>query len=420
MAPSKDKKPSRFKAAIAKKTEALNNPVKMADMPLLVRLLWKNQNVFSKSWLRDWFVVFKNRHAFFSVFLCHPQHPFSWKERFVLILCVLMFGYALATAAEVALTRAEEIALENVKGDEEETAKAYEKYRDFKDKNGATVTLFGSIIVQAFYDTFAKWFFICGCAEMTCVTKRSKMKKCCDFTGHFIGCLVFTIALCCALFTLYMNTPEYRGDAVEISCANASVVPNKTATPPEMCALDMAAAMKTFGYARLISFLGSTTGVLTVMFMVKRQIKIPCKHGEMLKLKADKTPSDDHRVRKKQGDSLVDKITRLSTKDETDEEFNARRDENEWRFPTYDELGPHPPLEPSIFSNTVKCCQNKIATTDVKEGEEVEHKEYYVGGEWVGWSEVKETSVLPDKPGNTKAPPKKGKKGNKIAPTVAE
>ena len=115
MAPSTDKKPSRVKAAIAKKTEALNNPVKMADMPLLVRLLWKNQNVFSKSWLRDWFVVFKNRHAFFSVFLCHPQHPFSWKERFVLILCVLMFGYALATAAEVALTRAEEIALENVK-----------------------------------------------------------------------------------------------------------------------------------------------------------------------------------------------------------------------------------------------------------------------------------------------------------------
>ena len=138
----------------------------------------------------------------------------------------------------------------------------------------------------------------------------------------------------------------------------------------------------------VVPWQGSTTGVLTVMFMVKRQIKIPCKHGEMLKLKADKTPSDDHRVRKKQGDSLVDKITRLSTKDETDEEFNARRDENEWRFPTYDELGPHPPLEPSIFSNTVKCCQNKIAPSDVEAGKVLEHKEYYVGGEWVGWSEV--------------------------------
>ena len=108
------------------------------------------------------------------------------------------------------------------------------------------------------------------CAEMTCVTKRSKMKKCCDFTGHFVGCLVFTIALCCALFTLYMNTPEYRGDAVEISCANASVVPNKTATPPEMCALDMAAAMKTFGYARLISFLVRTPGLESAPHRQKR------------------------------------------------------------------------------------------------------------------------------------------------------
>ena len=130
---------------------------------------------------------------------------------------------------------------------------------------------------------------------------------------------------------------------------------------------------------------GSTTGVLTVMFMVKRQIKIPCKHGEMLKLKADKTPSDDHRVRKKYGAS----ITRLSMKEEKDEDFNKRRDENEWRFPTYDELGPHPPLEPSIFSNTVKCCQNKIAPSDAEEGKVLEHKEYYVGGEWVGWSEVR-------------------------------
>ena len=145
MAPS-----NPIKAALSKRKEALENPVKMSDMPLLVRLLWKNQNVFSKSWWRDWFVVFKNRHAFFSVFLCHPQHPFTWRERSVLITCVMMFGYALATAAEVALTRAEEIALENVKGDEDATARAYEKYRDFKEKNGPTVTLFGSIFVQAF------------------------------------------------------------------------------------------------------------------------------------------------------------------------------------------------------------------------------------------------------------------------------
>ena len=141
-------KPSRVKAALTKRKEASEAPVKMSDMPLLVRLLWKNQNVFSKSWLRDWFVVVKNRHAFFSVFLCHPQHPFTWKERSVLITCVMMFGYALATVAEVALTKAEDIALENA--EDSKAAEISEQYRDFKEKNGPTVTLFGSIFVQAF------------------------------------------------------------------------------------------------------------------------------------------------------------------------------------------------------------------------------------------------------------------------------
>ena len=105
------------------------------------------------------------------------------------------------------------------------------------------------------------------CAEMTCVTKRPKAKKFCDNAGHFVGGLVFTIALCCALFTLYMNSAEYRGDAVEINCAvidnttGVTVVPNKTATPPEMCALDMGAAMRTFGYARMVSFLARAPGL---------------------------------------------------------------------------------------------------------------------------------------------------------------
>lgn len=260
------------------------------------------------------------------------------------------------------------------------------------------------------------------------MTKRPKIKKWCDNAGHFVGFFVFSIALGCALFTLYMDTEEYRGDHVEISCANASVVPNKTADPPEMCKLDMGAALRTFGWARLTSFLvralglesaphpwhapsaahqstlgaigsapspspsdqpvvprqGSTTAVLTIKFMFKRQVNIKCKHGEMVNLAADKAPSDAHRVRKKLGGA----ITRLSFKEETDEEFVKRRDDNEWRFPTYDELGPHPPLEPSIFSNTLKCCQNKVAPGDAEEGEVIERKEYYVGGEWVGWSKV--------------------------------
>ena len=95
---------------------------------------------------------------------------------------------------------------------------------------------------------------------MNCVTKRPKLKKRCDNVGHFVGFFVFSIALGCALFTLYMNTDAYRGDHVEINCANASVVPNKTADPPEMCKLDMGAALRTFGWARLTSALPQRGG----------------------------------------------------------------------------------------------------------------------------------------------------------------
>ena len=99
------------------------------------------------------------------------------------------------------------------------------------------------------------------CAEMACVTKRPKAKKYCDNAGHFVGCLVFTIALSCALFTLYMNSAEYRGDAVEIDCAVDGVAPNKNADPPTMCKLDMGEAMKTFGYSRMFSFLARAPGL---------------------------------------------------------------------------------------------------------------------------------------------------------------
>ena len=144
---------SSAKEAWAKKKEALAKPVNMTDMPLIVKLLWKDLNVFSTSWLRDWWVVFKNRHALFSVLLCHPQHPFSWKERLVLITCVMMMGYAIASLAEFALGKGEEIALENAgpDGDSDgEIRKKFEQYKELKETYGAEITLFGSIFVQAF------------------------------------------------------------------------------------------------------------------------------------------------------------------------------------------------------------------------------------------------------------------------------
>ena len=133
--------------------------------------------------------------------------------------------------------------------------------------------------------------------------------------------------------------------------------------------------------------------------MIKRSINIPCIPfkkglGEMVKLKADDAPSEAMRVREPKGASKIPSMSTrgISFAEEKDDDFKKRRDENEWRFPTYDELGPHPPLEPSIFSNTHKCCESKVtvapASGDVKKGGVLDRKEYYVDGEWVGWSKV--------------------------------
>ena len=147
----------------------------------------------------------------------------------------------------------------------------------------------------------------------------------------------------------------------------------------------------------------------------------------MVKLKEDLAPSDAHRVRKQRKaegvmgkagkavsfamkaasstnlvvssanlvkaalpgavEEAVSSATQVGThlgEDETEKDFYERRDADVLCFPTYDELGPHPPLEPSIFSNTrLKCGQNKIAPEGV-----TEELEYWVDGKWVGMSEV--------------------------------
>lgn len=117
--------------------------------------------------------------------------------------------------------------------------------------------------------------------------------------------------------------------------------------------------------------------------MIKRSINIPCIPfkkglGEMVKLKADDAPSEAMRVREKKSASKIPSIGAKGIS-------FAEEKENEWRFPTYDELGPHPPLEPSIFSNTLKCCESKVK---VAPASAADVKEYYVDGEWVGWSKV--------------------------------
>ena len=195
---------------------------------------------------------------------------------------------------------------------------------------------------------------------------------------------------------------------------------------------------------------------MTAKFMFKRQIKLPCKfpkivaflvpRGEMVKLKEDfdgigfiLAPSDAHRVRKQKKaegvmgkagkvvssvmkaasstnlvvssanlvkgalpgavEEAVSSATQVGThlgEDETEKDFIERRDADVLCFPTYDELGPHPPLEPSIFSNTrLKCGQNKIAPEG---GTELE---YWVDGKWVGIEKVAPQPSPGPKPGTS-------------------
>ena len=53
--------------------------------------------VFSRDWKSDLWLRLKNKHIFISVFLCHPNHPFTRAERrfALLVSCVLGFGLEL-------------------------------------------------------------------------------------------------------------------------------------------------------------------------------------------------------------------------------------------------------------------------------------------------------------------------------------
>ena len=98
-------------------------------------------------------------------------------------------------------------------------------------------------------------------------------------------------------------------------------------------------------------------------------------------------------------EEAVSSATQVGThlgEDETEKDFIERRDADVLCFPTYDELGPHPPLEPSIFSNTrLKCGQNKIAPEGVTE------LEYWVDGKWVGIEKVAPQPSPGPKPGTS-------------------
>jgi hypothetical protein len=88
--------------------------VEVKELPLIVRMLWSDRFVFSKSVLRDWWVVQKNRHIFFSMLLSHPSHPFSRRERICMVLALLMFGYFIAGGVSLIMRVSEDVAMSNL------------------------------------------------------------------------------------------------------------------------------------------------------------------------------------------------------------------------------------------------------------------------------------------------------------------
>ena len=88
--------------------------VELWERPLIARMLWKDRFVFSNSVFRDWWVVQKNRHIFFSMLLSHPLHPFSRRERICMVLALMMFGYVLAAGFELLLSETEAVLKNNL------------------------------------------------------------------------------------------------------------------------------------------------------------------------------------------------------------------------------------------------------------------------------------------------------------------
>lgn len=344
--------------------------VALYERPLIVRMLWKDRFVFSNSVLRDWWVVQKNRHIFFSLFLSHPLHPFSRRERICMVLALLMFGYFLSGGAYVILNIFEEVTMANLArnctgcavdfctatsadsdfissyeadacndarplcsseadpGDSDYCEKPngrqvsnsnWEDYQKFKadDFIKGVAMFFGVLVLQAAYDNLAKWTFVCYCAEWGWVTRRKKMKEICDKMGWGMGgfLLVLSFSLCIAMLVIIHPDSPQNADKVVVQC-NATVAINASAVPEEMCDFSIMDTVQTFSTARFISFCATVTAVLTVKFFFKRSwlgFRIPKKKKE-----GDEYPKD-----KKTGDRYWKKFGEWQKlKDEYEKPYN--------------------------------------------------------------------------------------------------
>jgi len=295
---------------------------KVTELPLIVRMLWSDRFVFSKSVLRDWWVVQKNRHIFFSMLLSHTKHPFSRKERVCMVLALLMFGYFIAGGVSLIMRVSEDVAMSNLArnctgcevkfctassadadfappteaaacddarpicsseadpGDanycETPTGRQvwntkWEEYQAFKTDEATygVVLFFAVFVLQAAYDNLAKWSFVCYCGEMN--WQEQRVKTICEKMGWGMGgfLLVLSVGLCIfMIYDMHPNSPQ-NADKVAIQC-NTTVIPNASAVPEEMCDFSIMSTVRTFSSARFVSFCFTVTVVLTLKFFYKR------------------------------------------------------------------------------------------------------------------------------------------------------
>lgn len=65
------------------------------ELPPLAESLAKGLTIYSQSFGSDLWLYLKNNHLILSLFLAHPQHPFSPMERRVCLVCSLCLGFGL-------------------------------------------------------------------------------------------------------------------------------------------------------------------------------------------------------------------------------------------------------------------------------------------------------------------------------------
>ena len=216
----------------------------MKELPEVIQKLWCGKNLFSQSVCADLWLVFCNRHIFFSCFLAHRLHPFSKCERFLVLACTMLFGFGVSGMVVLIIEEGEDFAEQAAGNATIGSEDVVEEYDDFKRSAlGWLIPLIVTVIVQAAYDTFAKTIFQCKCSENIDEHARPKLKSCCMRLQRCGGFLAVGGAGLVATPAIYAVATSEGWDLV----------------------------LRTWGISRGVSFIGTANAVLLATFWLGRR-----------------------------------------------------------------------------------------------------------------------------------------------------